>query len=461
MSGLRRVAVIDIGKTNAKLALVDLAELREIGGRRVPNVVRNGPPYPHVDVETLWAFILNSLAAFQKETGIDAVVVTAHGATGALVDADGGLALPILDYEHEAPQALREDYAKVRPAFTETGSPPLAAGLNLGAQLFWQAMTFPDDFGRAATFLPYPQYWAFRLSGVRAAEVTSLGAHGDLWNPAARTYSSLVHRMGWEKLLPPVRKAADRLGTVSAEVASKTGLDPSCPVYCGIHDSNASLLPHLLTRQPPFAVVSTGTWVISMAIGGRPVELDEARDTLVNVNAFGDPVPSARYMGGREFSLLIDDRTASGTTADLDRIVADDVMLMPSVLEDSGPFPGRRHRWTGDPAGLEPGARFAAVSAYLAMMTATSLDLIGADGPAIVEGPLVDNACFIRVLATASGRPVIAGGKGATGTALGAALLVDPGAVSRLDLSAVPVVPEKPGSALQAYTRAWRDRAGS
>jgi sugar (pentulose or hexulose) kinase len=455
----RHVAVVDIGKTNAKLALVDLAGFREIDVRRTPNNVRVGPPYPHVDVEALWAFILDGLAAFQTETGVDAIVVTAHGATGALVDADGRLALPILDYEYEAPQALREDYAKFRPPFAETGSPPRAAGLNLGAQLFWQAKTFPEDFSRAATFLPYPQYWSFRLSGVRAAEMTSLGAHGDLWNPEARTYSSLVDRMGWSKLMPPVRKASDRLGPVTADVATRTGLAQNCLVYCGIHDSNASLLPHLLTRKPPFAVVSTGTWVISMAIGGRRVTLDEMRDTFVNVNAFGDPVPSARYMGGREFSMLIDDPSIVAEPRELDRIAADDLMLMPSVLGDSGPFPGRKHYWIGNPDAAGPAGKLAAVSAYMAMMTATSLELIGAEGPSIVEGPLAENGCFMRVLATATGQPVISGGKGATGTALGAALLIDPQVASKLDSGGKPVEPDAAGSVLHAYVGRWHDRA--
>jgi hypothetical protein len=37
-----------------------------------------------------------------------------------------------------------------------------------------------------------------------------------------------------------------------------------------------------------------------MAVGGWAVKLGPARDTLIDVNAFGDPVPSARFMGGRE-----------------------------------------------------------------------------------------------------------------------------------------------------------------
>jgi hypothetical protein len=34
------------------------------------------------------------------------------------------------------------------------------------------------------------------------------------------------------------------------------------------------------------------------------VALDPARDVLVNVNALGQPVPSARFMGGREYELI-------------------------------------------------------------------------------------------------------------------------------------------------------------
>ena len=53
------------------------------------------------------------------------------------------------------------------------------------------------SFARAAAIVTYPQYWSFRLTGVSATEVTSLGAHTDLWKPEARDYSTLVDRCGW------------------------------------------------------------------------------------------------------------------------------------------------------------------------------------------------------------------------------------------------------------------------
>src|SRR5690348_8715542 len=93
MTSRHCIAVIDIGKTNAKLALVDLAEFREIAVRRTPNRPKPGPPYPHHDHEHLKAFILESLAAFNRDFAIDALSVTAHGATVALLGEHGDLAL--------------------------------------------------------------------------------------------------------------------------------------------------------------------------------------------------------------------------------------------------------------------------------------------------------------------------------------------------------------------------------
>ena len=308
MSAPARVLVLDIGKTNAKAALVEAATLAEIDVVATPNRPLNGPPYPHADVDGLWRFLLDAAGRLHARHGVDAIAVTTHGATAALIDAEGGLALPVLDYEHDGPDELAPAYDAARPDFATTGTPRLPAGLNLGAQLFWQFRRFPEAAGRAAAILTYPQYWAWRLCGVPASEATSLGCHTDLWNPHARGLSPLVAAEGWDRLMPPLRRAADRLGPIAPGVAAAAGLDPATPVACGIHDSNASLLPHLMSQPAPFAVVSTGTWVVAMAIGGRRVALDPRRDTLINVSAFGDPVPSARFMGGREWSRLTRDR---------------------------------------------------------------------------------------------------------------------------------------------------------
>ena len=96
MSAIRKVAVIDIGKTNAKVILYDLEEGREIDMRSKRNEVTGHSPYPHFAVDDLFDFILEALAAFQQAHGVDAISVTTHGATAALLKRDGTLALPVL-----------------------------------------------------------------------------------------------------------------------------------------------------------------------------------------------------------------------------------------------------------------------------------------------------------------------------------------------------------------------------
>ncbi len=70
------------------------------------------------------------------------------------------------------------------------------------------------------------------------------------------------------------------------------------------------------------------------------------------------------------------------------------------------------------------GERVVAGSFYLALMTATCLRLIGAQGDIVVEGPLGANRPFLSMLAQATGRQVFVPGEGnVTGTSVGAALL--------------------------------------
>ena len=339
------VAVLDIGKTNVKVALFDLQSGSEIGAVSRPNIVVEEPPWPHFDVEGHWEFFLASLAEFHSEHRVDAISVTTHGASIALLNADGVLAAPILDYEHDGLDEVAASYDKIRPLFDETGSPRLAMGLNVGAQLFWQFYVDPKLKDRSRTILTYPQYWTHRLTGIATTDVTSLGCHTDLWNPTDQTFSSLVDRLGIANKIAPPRLPTDVLGPILPELALRTGLAETTPVACGIHDSNASLLPYLLHRPAPFSVVSTGTWVIAMSIGGDKVSLRPEFDTLINVSALGTSVASARFMGGREYDIISEGSNCEPSDEDMARVLQDSIMLLPAIVPDAGPFRGKEAYW--------------------------------------------------------------------------------------------------------------------
>lgn len=398
---MRKIAVIDIGKTNAKLALVDLDSLAEVAVVTQPNRVLQTPPYPHFDAAGIWAFILSNLRAMQRDHGFDGISITTHGATAAVLDANGTLAAPILDYETAAIDDTRPAYEALRPKFDVTGSPPLPMGLNLGAQFYWQMARDPSLAARVATVVTYPQYWGFLLTGALACDVTSLGCHTDLWEPLAGGWSSLPAALGLAGKFAPCLPPSAVLGMTLPAL----GLG-EIPVLCGIHDSNASLLPHLIRRKPPFSVVSTGTWVISMAIGGHAVTLDPSSDVLINVNAMGAPVPSSRFMGGR----IYDQFTRGGMATPEDVAKVDKTGLtLTDALEFSHPPE-------------TDGMAEVALGHYLARRTAGCLAMIGAAGPTLIEGPFSANRWFLAALADITGREVIAS-PSRTGTAVGAAML--------------------------------------
>lgn len=449
MTAPRRIAVIDVGKTNAKLVVVDAATGEELIARTTPNRVLATGPYPHYDVEALWSFFAQALSDFAREPGFDAISVTTHGASAALLG-DDGLAMPVLDYEFSYPVDVQADYQAMRPPFSETFSPPLSSGLNLGAQLHYQKTSFPELFADVRTIVTYPQYWVWRLTGIAANEVTSLGCHTDLWRPVEGDFSSLVDQLSLRDLMAPVRSAFDAIGPVLPGIASDLGLTDEIPVYCGLHDSNASLLPHLADRKAPFSVVSTGTWAIFFAVGGSFDQFDPARDTLANVDAYGRAVPSSRFMGGREFDMLTNSEPVDPDEQTIRDVLERGVMVLPSIMTGSGPFPDRSASWpNGKP--VNHAERTVAASLYVALMSHVSLGLLGASGPTIIEGPFAKNRLYLAALARLTGREVIAL-PGSTGTSHGAAILAGAAIGQQKPASASMNLPES----FDSYARQWQ-----
>ncbi|NRR31680.1 L-fuculose kinase [Oxalobacteraceae bacterium] len=464
----RATAVVDIGKTNVKLVLIG-SEGAVLAEHRRANTIVTGGPYPHHDTEGIWNWMLTTLRHFSTLASIGAIVPVTHGATAALADEEG-LVLPVLDYEAELPVdqvRLRhrgafedgertwhaDDYRAVRPAFSETLSPELPAGLNLARQLHWLEMTFPAEFSLTRYILTYPQYWAWRLSGVAASEVTSLGCHTDLWNPQTAEFSTLVGRMGWTGLFPPLRKAWDRLGPLLPALAAQLGLPADCQVLCGIHDSNASLLRHLdgASAREPVTVLSTGTWVIAAALG-RPLDrLREQADMLANVTASGHAVACMRFMGGREFSALAGPNPLSCTLDEIAALVGRGTLAVPCFADSGGAFVGKEG-WIAGPAPRSPREQYALATLYCVLMTGYCLDALGAQGPVVVEGSFTDNPFFASLLATLRGQqPVYLSGD-TSGTTCGGWMLHHRGRQADMCLErAAPL--ELPG--WDAYRQRW------
>lgn len=428
-----RVIVLDIGKTLAKLSLWDgqgrMLEQRVSANR--PLVTTAGRALAASSIER-WLAV--SLAEFARLGPVAAIVPVAHGAAAALIR-QAGLACPVPDYEEPLPPPQLAAYRESRDPFALTGSPVLPNGLNLGAQLHCLEALRPDLWSDDAQLLPWPQYWAWRLCGVAASEVTSLGCHSDLWQPALHSYSPLARSRGWAGLLAPLRRADEVLGRLSAEWVERTGLSAEVHVYCGLHDSNAALLAargfaEIGTHEA--TVLSTGTWFVAMrspAVGAEPelAALPEARDCLVNVDVHGIPIPSARFMGGREIEALggfgAADEAAALRAAPA--VLDAGAMVLPGWAPGMGPFPRARGCWIAEPA--DPARRRAALCLYLALMADVSLGLIGARERIFIEGRFAESAIFVRALAALRPGTAVYTGGVYEGVPCGALRLIDPG----------------------------------
>lgn len=411
MSKSGAYVVVDVGKTLSKVTLWT-RDGRMLDRRVRPNELVEQDGIRRLDMAGIQSWLPGVLREFAGHP-IEAIVPVGHGA-GFVAITDQGAAFPPLDYEQPLPDEVLSAYREERDAFALTGSPALPSGLNLGAQVYWMDQLYPAEMARS-TLVPWAQYWAWFLSGKAVSEVTSLGCHTDLWAPEEARFSPMAQRLGWAERFAPVAKAADVVGTLRPEIAAATGLSEGIKVLAGIHDSNAALLAargFAEIARKEATILSTGTWFIAMRLPAETFSIGRLaadRDTLVNVDAYGWPVPSARFMGGREIETVIQldtrrvdikpdqPRLLEAVPALLDR----GTMMLPTLAPGFGPFPSGEARWLDPPAEWAGTwyARRAAICLYAALVADASLDLIGSRERLLIEGRFAEAEVFVRALA--------------------------------------------------------------
>ncbi|MEY4269270.1 MAG: hypothetical protein RLZZ58_486 [Pseudomonadota bacterium] len=449
MSGLNAIIVLDVGKTLSKLSLWSA------DGVLIDKRTRLNAPYKAdgaavLDVVGIGDWVRATLPPLAAQADVAAIIPVGHGA-GVAAIRDGALAFAPLDYEQPIPNDVMAGYRAQRDAFARTGSPALPHGLNIGSQLHWLEARDADSLN-GVQLVPWAQYWAWFLSGSAVSEVTSLGCHSDLWSPATGDFSDLARRRGWAAKFAPLVRAGEIVG----QLKPAFGLGASVDVYAGIHDSNAALVAARGFAEISGAeatILSTGTWFVAMRSPASPVDLaalPEARDCLVNVDAGGAPVPSARWMGGREMELL-GARIESPGLDGLADVLMDDMMILPNHVAGSGPFPRSFGRWINRQEDADMCR--AAAALYAALMTDVALDLIGAGKALLIEGRFARAELFVRALATLRPDTHVFVAADDIDVAFGALRLVLPGLAPRSTLTRVAPLDRS----LDDYRAEWHD----
>jgi sugar (pentulose or hexulose) kinase len=488
----RLVAVIDIGKTNKKVAIFD-ANLQQIAHVQAPfPAARDAQGVLVEQTAPIWAWLKQQLAALYRQHPFAALSITTHGAAWAALAADGSLALPVIAYEHELGETEQqrfdaEFYARCGRLETlqdETGTCDLPLLVNPAKMVLFAQQHYRAGWTGARHLVNYPQYWGHLLTGALASEATYSANHSFLFDIRARRASSAAHALGVADMLDFDFKAPwAQLGTLRPELQTELGL-PALPVTVGIHDSNSALLLYLVKHQGrDFVVNSTGTWCVAMhrvdAVSYRPEELGQK--VIFNIDALGGLTKTSFLMGGQDYGLYHGVIGGTDPAFAADRV--DAALADPSRLVLPGAFPsqfpnargglrdgaatltvadlqaGKAPAWFTDPA---RGHDLLNIS--LALQTEVALRRTGInDGTAIfIEGGFRNNPTFLAVLAALFPHNPVCCTSLVQATAAGAALLgqalldhTSPATLAdRISIEEQPVArPSLPH--LAAYRAAW------
>ena len=309
MSKIPVTAVFDIGKTNKKFFLFD-QNLREVFNSYTRlDSIPDEDGFPSEPVLPLRDWMLDTFrtALGSTEFEITRLNFSGHGASFVHTDLEGEPVSPLYDYLKPFPEELLEQfYSENGEKFTfckETSSPPLAM-LNSGLQLYFLKHAKPEVFQKIRRSLHLPQYLSLIFTGQFVSDYSSIGCHTALWDFEKMDYHDWVKRDGIEALLAPILPGDSLL---------KTKLElGGIPCGIGVHDSSAALLPYLKQETEPFALLSTGTWAISInPFNKTPLSESElTKDCLQFLSISGQPLKISRLFIGEEHKFQVEEMYA-------------------------------------------------------------------------------------------------------------------------------------------------------
>ncbi len=404
------IAVFDVGKTNKKVFIYDesFQQHDSVTKRFDPEEVRGIRAEP---VEAMEQWLVDELRRFAQQYPIRVISITTHGAATVCVGPDGSPSVPAIDYTFDPEDDTRDAFfAEMGDPVTlqqQTATTEVQPLVNPAKALFFLKRRFPEEFAKTRHVFFYPQYFGFRLTGEVAADYTYVGCHSYLWDFDNSRYSHVADKLGIRDLLPQrMHQPWDVLGTVTPDVAQQTGLRADTIVTSGIHDSNASLIPYLLTQAENFTLNSTGTWCVAMHPSSSVsfTEAELGKTVFYNLSAFGTPVKTSILSGGLEFETYtkllqelnnVDFYPELNVTLYQRAIRQRSHFIFPSILKGAGQFPDSTPRVYEDGEiytleEIQHGTRipsffydypaaYAVLNLSLAIQTKVALERVGAE----------------------------------------------------------------------------------
>ena len=251
---------IDIGATSGR----HIAGYKEGGEIRLEEVYRfpNGAKSENGslvwDTESLFAEIKTGLKkAFQKYGGIESAAVDTWGVDYVLLSGEREM-FPCYAYRDGRTEAAVSEVHKLVPfgeLYAKTGL--MYASFNSIYQLYCDKKS--GRLENATDFLMLPEYFSWKLTGVKAKEYTNATTTG-LVNAFTHKFDGdIVGRLGLKKELfgGPLRNPGYVLGELREEVRREVGGNTKV-MFCASHDTASAVHGIPMRENAPY--ISSGTW---------------------------------------------------------------------------------------------------------------------------------------------------------------------------------------------------------
>lgn len=506
------------GASNIKLETLDFETLATVHSQstETPGAQTDGLAYNATGKEFDWFdSVIQSLPEEFRAAAVVAPV--ARGASGGLVDADNTLMEApgqrlTLAYTQGYPDAVNEAFAKLAGSredfFQETGSiRDFPGSLTLLKRLLYEEMVRPQLLAKAAGFGQYGALLGGHFIGDDfLAAIKQAGNEHSYWmchtgtrdvrtQPGTPSRASQQVKSFWRLVPQQPSVCYKAIGTMPAAQAKQLKLASPPLVIPGGHDTCLSHLPILSTFYQaypamvgkPVVQVEAGTWTMIAQMGGTAKVPGDGytRDIIIQGTVDGEPVVTARYGGGADFSEMKKLAKAKGCGFDnkwseaqlLKILKAADSFVLPNIASSNhstGPFPQIQGRIINEQALFADGVTAYLVSNVMTVLaTAHQVTAISSDPqvPIVLTAGGSKDTFFASVLATLTGHPVYAmfdkNGQAVTETTtLGAAIAGKAACLGihpyKVDTSAlgvtyrqVPAFTGELAQALLAYREKW------
>ncbi len=274
---------IDVGTTNAKAVLFDLAGTELASAECAYGLSAPYPGWAEQDPEEVWRAIIHILRALAKVKSARPVALAVSSQSGTLIPADakGDPIYPAITWldgrsEEIVQQWSRQGDAERIRQITGWNPHP---GLPL-ATLAWLAQHHPALAHSAQRWLCMNDFVVHRLCGQFFTNPSNAGVT-QMMDPAMGIWSAELCDLAGVRpnQLSPVVQTGALLGMLRPAVASETGLPTGIPILNGGHDQGCTAMA-LGVMNTSQALLACGTsWVVTSVVGVYsarhvPAELD-------------------------------------------------------------------------------------------------------------------------------------------------------------------------------------------